>query len=292
MARRRGVTAGAPRRAAVDAARARVACPVPRAVDAAGRDRRAPAPGRGRARAGRDDAHRVPDAGGALGRRRRHHALAPQARRAVRRGPRPARRAPAPPPRRAPCGAAPNACLCGGSGAPRSGLCARRGQTRSRLARRAAAPAHIMQTSRGGRCSASGARPPPRASNKVGLLSSSVRAVGGCCSCCGARAAGREQADSGTEAALAAGSPGSTDDAAVGILERLGFPRARHRTQVCPAVAGRRRRELGVLMQSAALWPACLHVLGGFAACLYAPWPACLYAPRGLADFGALRHVS
>jgi hypothetical protein len=79
----------------------------------------------------------------------------------------------------------------------------------------------------------------------------------------GARAAGREQADSGTEAALAAGSPGSTDDAAVGILERLGFPRARHRTQARPALAGRWRREPGVLFifQSAAFWPACLHVL-------------------------------
>ena len=41
----------------------------------------------------------------------------------------------------------------------------------------------------------------------------------------------REQADSGTEAALASSS-NSTDDAAIVILERLGFPRSRHRTQV------------------------------------------------------------
>ena len=40
----------------------------------------------------------------------------------------------------------------------------------------------------------------------------------------------REQADAGTEAVLGM-SP--EDDAAVVILQRLGFPRSRHRTQVC-----------------------------------------------------------
>ena len=40
----------------------------------------------------------------------------------------------------------------------------------------------------------------------------------------------REQADAGTEAVLGM-SP--ADDAAVVILQRLGFPRSRHRTQVC-----------------------------------------------------------
>jgi hypothetical protein len=68
-------------------------------------------------------------------------------------------------------------------------------------------------------------------------MESAARSVRDCCSCRGARA-GREQADGGTEAALAAASPASTDDAAVGILERLGFPRARHRTQARPAAAG------------------------------------------------------
>lgn len=40
----------------------------------------------------------------------------------------------------------------------------------------------------------------------------------------------REQADAGTEAVLGAS---EVDDAAVVILQRLGFPRSRHRTQVC-----------------------------------------------------------
>ena len=40
----------------------------------------------------------------------------------------------------------------------------------------------------------------------------------------------REQADAGTEAVLGTS---DVDDAAVNILQRLGFPRSRHRTQVC-----------------------------------------------------------